>query len=156
MSRSPKSATQSERGAAAVELALFGAILCLLVGASVGALRLVADNNHLNQVTEAATRYATRSSQDPNLIGTYRTRPTAAEVTAYVESISNLPVTAVEVTPDPTTAFPGDEVTVVVTVHHDAGPLADVANSLAGLIGQDPIFPDGGMELRSAVTMREE
>ena len=147
---------ESDKGAAAVELALFLPLLVLLAALSVGAVRMVADQNHLNQVTETAARYATRSAADPGSSGPYSTRRTTAEVTAYVESLSDLPVVETLVSPDPTLTFPGDDVTVTITVQHDAGPLADAANALVGLIGQDPVFPEGGMQMRSAVTMRKE
>ena len=147
---------RSETGGAAVELALFLPILVLLVAASVGAVRMVADQNHLNQVTESAARFATRSSVDPLNPEPYGTARTAAAVAAYVEELSDLPVLEVVVTPEPTTAYPGTDVTVSITVHHDAGPLADAANAVAGLIGQDPVFPEGGRQMHSAVTMRKE
>ena len=147
---------RGERGAAAVELALFLPILILLMAASVGAVRMVADQNHLNQVTETAARYATRSSVDPMDAGPYTTRRTAAQVAAYVQELSDLPVLEVLVTPDPTLAYPGADVTVSVTVQHDAGPLADAANAVSGLLGQGPVFPEGGKQMRSAVTMRKE
>lgn len=147
---------KNETGGAAVELALFLPILVLLVAASVGAVRMVADQNHLNQVTESAARFATRSSVDPMNPEPYSTRRTTAAVVAYVEELSDLPVLAVVVSPDPTLAYPGTDVTVSVTVQHDAGPLADAANAVAGLLGQDPVFPEGGRQMHSAVTMRKE
>ena len=145
-----------ERGAAALELALFLPVLVLLVGLAVGAVRMVGDQNHLNQVTESAARFATRSAVDPMNPEPYRTRRTPEAVAAYVEELSDLPVLEVSVTPDPTIVYPGSDVTVSVTVHHDAGPLADLANTLVGLIGQDPVFPEGGLQMSSAVTMRKE
>lgn len=147
---------KNERGAAAVELALFLPVLILLVGLGVGAVRMVGDHNHLNQVTESAARFATRSSVDPMNPVPYSTRRTPEAVAAYVEELSRLPVLEVVVTPDPTIAYPGTDVTVSVTVHHDAGPLADLANAVADLIGQDHTFPEGGVQMRSAVTMRKE
>ncbi len=150
-----KRRVDSERGAAAVELALFLPLLFLLAALSVGAVRMVADQNHLNQVTETAARYATRAAADPGAT-TYSTRRTTAEVAAYVEELSDLPVLEVVVTPDPTLAYPGDDVTVAITVQHDAGPMADAANALTGVIGQGPVFPEGGKQMQSAVTMRKE
>lgn len=147
---------RDERGAAAIELALFLPMLVLLVAFSVGAVRMIADQNHLNQVTESAARFATRSSVDPMNPEPYSTARTPAAVAAYVEEMSDLPVLEVVVTPDPTTAYPGTDVTVSITVHHDAGPLAGVANAVAGLIGKDPVFPEGGRPMQSAVTMRKE
>ena len=148
--------TRSERGAAAIELALFLPMLVLLVAFSVGAVRMVSDQNHLNQVTESAARFATRSSVDPLDPEPYSTVRTPAAVAAYVEELSDLPVLEVVVTPDPMTVYPGADVTVSITVHHDGGPLADAANAVAGLIGQDPVFPEGGRPMSSAVTMRKE
>lgn len=147
---------RSEHGAAAVELALFLPMLVLLVAASVGAVRMVADQNHLNQVTESAARFATRSAIDPMNPELYSTRRTTAAVVAYVEQLADLPVLGVVVTPDPTLAYPGDDVTVSVTVQHDAGPLADAANAVAGLLGRAAVFPEGGRQMHSAVTMRKE
>ena len=151
-----KTRFRSERGAAAVELALFLPIMLLLAALSVGAVRMVADQNHLNQITESAARYATRSAADPGSSGPYSTRRTTAEVVAYVERLSDLPVLETLVSPEPALTFSGDDVTVTVTVQHDAGPLADAANALVGLIGQDPVFQEGGVQMRSAVTMRKE
>ncbi len=152
----PARENNNERGAAAVELALFLPMLILLVALSVGAVRMVADQNHLNQVTESAARFATRSSVDPLNPEPYSTARTSASVAAYVEHLSDLPILEVVVSPDPTTAYPGTDVTVSITVHHDAGPLADAANAVAGLIGKGPVFPEGGRPMHSAVTMRKE
>ena len=151
-----KTRFSSETGAAAVELALFLPVMILLAALSVGAVRLVADQNHLNQVTETAARYATRSAADPGSAGPYSTRRTVAEVKAYVETLSDLPVVETLVSPDPMLTFSGDDVTVTITVQHDAGPLADAANALVGLMGQGPVFQEGGVQMRSAVTMRKE
>lgn len=152
----PRSTQRDERGAAALELALFLPVMALLIALGVGATGMVSDQNHLNQVTETAARFATRAADDPVNPGPYGTRPTPAAVAAYVEEISELPVVEVTVTPDPNLAFPGDDVTVAVTLQHDVGPLGHAANALAGLMGRDPVFPEGEVQMRSAVTMRKE
>ena len=148
--------TADERGAAAIELALFLPMMALLIAMAVSATGLVSNQNHLNHVTETAARFATRAGDDPSNPRPHGTAPTPGAIAAYVEEISDLPVVQVQVTPDPTLTYPGGDVTVSVTLQHDAGPLGSVANAVSGLIGRDPVFPEGGMQLRSAVTMRKE
>ena len=147
---------RDQTGAAAIELALFLPFMALLLAMAVSTTGLVSDQNHLNHVTETAARFATRADDDPTSPRPHGTPPTAGAVAAYVEEISDLPVVEVTVTPDPTLTYPGGDVTVSVTLQHDAGPLGSVANAVSGLIGRDPVFPEGGMQMRSAVTMRKE
>lgn len=147
---------KDERGAAAIELVLFVPLLALLMAMAVSGTTLVADQNHLNQLTETAARYATRASDDPVNPRPHGAAPTTAAVAAYVAEISHLEVVEVTVSPDPTLVPAGSDVTVDVTVQRDGGPLADAANAVAGLFGEGPVFPEGGMQMRSAVTMRKE
>ena len=146
----------NETGAAALELALFLPVMALLIALGVSTTGMVADQNHLNHVTENAARFATRAAGDPSHPGPYGARPTPAAVAAYVEELSELPVLEVSVTPDPALVYPGEDVTVAVTLQHDVGPLGSAANALAGLMGRDPVFPEGEVQMRSAVTMRKE
>ena len=147
---------ENERGAAAIELALFLPMMALLIAMAVSATSLVSNQNHLNHVTESAARYATRAAGDPANPRPYGTAPTPPAIAAYVDEISDLPVVEVAVSPDPTLTYPGGDVTISVTLQHDAGPLGSVANAVSGLIGRDPVFPEGGMQLRSVATMRKE
>lgn len=146
---------RDDRGAAAVEFALLLPLVAFLAMAGVTAIRLFNDHGELTKLSSAGTRYATRAALDPDR-AEYRFRPNAAEVEAYIRSIATVPVDDVTVSPDPTTAFPGDEIVVTITTHTDAGPLASAANALAGILGQDDPFPDGDITYTTSTAMREE
>jgi len=100
--------------------------------------------------------------------GTYRRRPTAAEVQAFARDTADdqsLSVT-VEVCPvaTPTTCAPGDPSsarsgdTIAVTVRQtvDLSFLGSVANAVGNLVGAGDIAPDGNWTASSVATGREE
>ncbi|HUR49438.1 MAG TPA: TadE/TadG family type IV pilus assembly protein [Acidimicrobiales bacterium] len=144
--------TQREGRAAAVELALFTPLLVLLLLAALGVTEYVADRRHLSYVTEQAARFAAGRAPEPGSPRPPGVRPTPEAVAAYVAEISDLPLVEVTVTPDPALLFPGAPVTVGVTLHHDIGPIADIADTLAGLIGHEQDLSEEGIELQSTVT----
>lgn len=147
---------RDDRGASAVELALFLPLIALLVALGVTTVHFVSARVHLDAVGGSAVRYATRAAADPGRAEGWRTRPTSAEVASHVAGLSRLPVESVVVTPEPVSAHPGTEVTVEITAIHDPGVLADAANSIASLIGQEPPFPGGTIRLTSTATSRQE
>jgi hypothetical protein len=110
----------------------------------------------LNQVSEAGARYATAAHQDPENPGVYQFRPDATAVVAYIRRISDAPLDSVTVSPDPANAFPGTQITVTVTRNVSFGPLGRAANWIAGMVNADEPFPEGGVEITSTATMREE
>ena len=148
-------AGRDERGAAAVELALVLPVLALVAMATAPLVRLYADHAQVVALAQHGARYATRADRDPERGDVARYRPTADEVRASVADAAEIPVT-VTVTPSPDDALPGDSVTVIVVADRPIGPLGVVVNAAAGLVGGEPPFPDGGVELRSTVVMREE
>ena len=131
-------------------------VLVLAVLVAFSATEYVADRRHLSHVAEQAARFATGAQPSPSVPQPPQAPPTPAAVAGYVEELSDLPVVAGNVTPDPTLLFPGAEVTVEVTVQHDLGPVADVADALAGLFGQDQNLSEEGMHLNSRVTKSKE
>ncbi len=145
-----------DRGAAAVELALWLPVLLLLAVGAAAMAGLVVDYGRATDLSARAARYATRSAVDPARPGDARLRPTPAEVDAYVRSIARVEVRSVDVSPDPSSSFPGTDVTVRIRSHASLGPLAAVMNSVAALLHQSPVFPDGGVDLTTVATMREE
>lgn len=145
-----------QHGGATLELALFLPALLLAALAGAFALRLLLDYGHLNHVSEAGVRYATRVALDPTRPGEYRLRPTVAEVEAYIREIADVPLSAVAVSPDPATALPGTEVVVAVTARRDLGPAGRAASALARLVGAGDLFPDGGVVITATAAMREE
>ena len=147
---------RSERGVAAVELALMLPVLVFLVMAAVPVASAVIAYVDLNEASEAGARYATAAHLDPENPAVYRFRPDAAGVEAYVRRVSDVPLESVTVAPDPASSLPGTQVTVTLTHRVSFGPLAGVANGLAGLVGADDPFPGGGVVLQSTATMREE
>jgi hypothetical protein len=134
-----------------MELAIFTPLLVLLLFAALALTEYVADRRHVGYVTEQAARFATGSAQEPRSPRPPGVRPTPEAVAAYVAEISDLPVVEVTVTPDPTRLFPGSEVTVGVTVQHDIGPIAVIADAVAGALGRDQDLSDEGIELHSEV-----
>jgi Flp pilus assembly protein TadG len=147
---------RAERGVAAVELALMLPVVVFLVMTAVPSVAAVIAYVDLSEASEAGARYATAAHLDPENPTVYRFRPDAAGVAAYLRRISEVSLDSVSVTPDPSNALPGTEVTITLTHHVSFGPLARVANALAGLVHADPPFPDGGVVLTSTATMREE
>lgn len=148
--------TRSERGIAAVELALVLPVVVFLVMTAVPVAAAVVAYVELNEASEAGARYATAAHLDPENPGVYRFRTDAAGVEAYVRRISDVPLASVTVSPDPSAALPGTQVTLTLTHQVSFGPLATVANALAGLVGADDPFPGGGVVLTSTASMREE
>ena len=148
--------TQSERGSAAVELAVSLPVMVLLILLAFSATELFWNKRHLDDVASEAAHFATVASDEPRSPRPSGTRPTPEAVAAFVGEISELPVLEVAVSPDPTTIHPGEEVTVEVVLKHDVGPLATLVNGLNALIGNDPPFPDGAMQLNSVVTAVKE
>lgn len=142
-----------ERGAAALELALFLPLLmAFAAGAYIGA-RLMIVHADLNQVTAATARYATRAALDPTRPQSYAFRPTEADVWAYAEEIAGFPIDEVTVEPDPAKTAPGKEVTVTVQTHVDLGPF----NAVFGpLINDSSCSTANAVCLTSTATMREE
>lgn len=143
---------QREGRTALIELAVFLPLLVLLLLVALSVTEYVADRRHVAYVTDQATSFATGAPQERPSAQAAGTPPTPQAVAAYVAQISDLPVVEVTVTPDPTLLYPGAEVTVDVTMHHDLGPLAAIADALAGLVGHDQNLADEGMELHSSVT----
>ena len=142
----------TERGSAAIELAVFLPVFILLVLAAFSATELFWNHRHLDDVTEAAARFATAAPDEfrgPRPAGT---QPTPEAVSAFVGEISELPVLDVQVSPNPLHVGPGQEVTVAVTLEHEVGPIAGIVNALNELIGNDPVFPGGVMQLDSTVS----
>jgi Flp pilus assembly protein TadG len=147
---------RSQRGIAAIELAIVLPLLVFLAMTAVPVIAMELNYAELNQVSQAGARYATAAHLDPETPGVYRFRPDTAAVEAYVRRISDLPLDSVTVAPDPASSFPGDQITVTVTYRASLGPLATVANALAGLVRARPPFPEGGTVLTSTAVMREE
>lgn len=145
-----------QRGGAAVELAIFLPLLFFLAFGGFTTVMVLRDYSELNQLSQTGARYATRAALDPTRPTEYRFRPTADEVEAYVREVAALPVTSVEVAPDPSTASPGDEVTVTVHTTSDLGVFGWLANTMSGLVGGDEPFPEGGIDMASTASMREE
>lgn len=152
----PIARLRHQDGTAAVEFALMLPVLVLMVMIAVPVVSTVLGYIDLNEASEAGARYATAAHLDPENPGVYRFRPDADAVETYLRRISDVPLESVSVSPDPATALPGTQVTVTVTHRVPMGPLARVANFFAGLVGDDPLFPDGGLVLTSTATMREE
>ena len=137
-------------------MALFLPVLVLLLFVALSLTEYVADRRHLAYVTDQATRFAAGAPQDPTSPRAPGVRPTPDAVAAYVTEISDLPVLEVTVSPDPTLLYPGAEVTVAVAAKHDLGPLADIADALAGVIGREQDLSDEGVELHSTATKLKE
>lgn len=148
--------TRTERGSAAVELVLFLPVMIILILVAFSATELFWNRRHLDDVTEEAARFATAAADEPRSPRPSGTQPTPEAVAAFVAEISEMPVLDVQVSPNPTHVAPGGEVAVAVTLEHDVGPLAGIVNALNRLIGNDPVFPDGVMQLDSTVSMRKE
>lgn len=142
---------QRQGRTAAIELAIFTPLLVLLLFAALAVTEYVSDRRHIAYVAEQAARFATGSAQEPRSPRPPGVQPTPEAVAAYVGEISDLPVVEVTVTPDPTLLFPGSEVTVGITAQHHIGPIAVIADALAGMIGHDQDLSGEGIELHSEV-----
>jgi Flp pilus assembly protein TadG len=143
-----------ERGAAAVELALFLPALVMLAAGAYAGAKIMLVHADLNGVTEAAARYATRAALDPTTPDAYTFRPTGAQVAAYVDDVASFPIDDVTVSPDPATVAPDTEVAVTVRTHVDLGLLNPVFGPL--FESDDPACPANAICLTSTARMREE
>jgi Flp pilus assembly protein TadG len=157
---------RDQRGAAAVELAMFVPLLVMMFTGAAFVVRLVLGYHALTDLSETGARYATRAQLDPDT-GEYRFRPTATEVTAYIQSVADekgLDLQAVSVSPDPSTAYPGTPVTISVTAVIDRGVIGRAAREMGeafpGMFGDADFSPETCGEellcLSTTVTMREE
>jgi Flp pilus assembly protein TadG len=157
---------RQQRGAAAVELALFVPLLVLMFIGGAFVVRLALGYHALTDLSETGARYATRAQLDPDT-GEYRFRPTAAQVTAYIQTVADekgLDLEAVSVSPDPSTAYPGTPITISLTAVMDRGVLGRAARELGeafpGLLGDTDFPPETCGEelfcLSTTATMREE
>ncbi len=156
-----------ERGAAAVEFALFLPILAFIVAAAVFVVGLVLDYHTLTDISQSGARYATRAGLDPEDPFVYSFRRSPSQVVAYVKQLATkegLTVESVTVSPSPAKSPPGTPITVTVTAKVGTGVLGSVAGGIAdgfpGFFGGSD-FPSGGCAeetfcLVSAATMREE
>ncbi len=157
---------REQRGAAAVEMAIFVPLLVFLFTGAAFVVRLVLGYHALVDLSETGARYASRAQLDPDT-GEYRFRPTAAQVTAYIQSVADergLDLEGASVSPDPSTAFPGTPITISVTAVVDRGVLGraarEVGNAFPGMFGDadfaTPTCGDEGFCLTTTATMREE
>lgn len=135
-----------------MEILLFLPVLVLLVLGGLSATEYISDRRHVAYVTDQAARFATGAPPQRGGPRPPAVPPTPDAVAAYVAQISDVPIAAVTVTPDPTVLFPGSEVTVAVTARYDLGPLADLADALAGVVGLDQDLSEDGLDLNSTVT----
>ena len=125
----------TDDGSSSFELAWVLPILLLVLALMVPTLQAGWQYMTMSRATASGIRYATRV--DPNAressVGLTR-RPTAAEVDAFVrEAAQPLELESVTVTPEPAGALPGEAITVTVSHEVVFGPLASLANGVAGL-----------------------
>ena len=119
--------TDSERGAALIELTVAFVALSLVALCFLGLTQLFFDYQHLAAASRATARYATKADVDP---ATGRRRPTTAEVQAFaLQSAGPLAAAnvAVALSTDNQAGRPGDEVAVTLTSPETGGAYAVIA-----------------------------
>lgn len=133
---------RDERGAAAVEMALFAFLLVALLGVVGPLIVAIQEQVALGRAAGSAARFATstpdrkRTDCDGNGMGRDR-RPNSAQVVREAECVrfgSEAPASgfSVTVSGDPASASPGDEISVTVSNTVDLGPLGS-------LLGRDEV-----------------
>lgn len=126
-----------EEGAAAVEFGLILPLLLVFLAMVAPVIKFGYDYMVLQRAVSHGVRYASRADINPVVRsdGSLGRRPLPSEVRAFVSDSSNGKVLAetVDVTPNPTLALPGEQITVAVDYELSYGPLADIANAVKGL-----------------------
>jgi len=121
-----------EEGISALELGLVLPVLLVIFALTVPLVKAGFEYITLSRATAHGVRFATRV--DPNARSSadgLTRRPTADEVGAFVrDAAGGLVLDEVTVTPEPTSALPGDVVTVRVSYEVSFGPLATLANAI--------------------------
>ena len=156
-----------ERGAAAVELALFLPLLVFAFAAVTSVVSLILDYHALTDISSTGARYATRAGLDPEDPGVYAFRRSVPQVRAYVSQLASregLEVEAITVSPAPNQSFPGTPITVSVTARLGEGVFGAVARNVAEAFpgsfgdyeGVPANCPEDAFCLTSTATMREE
>jgi Flp pilus assembly protein TadG len=126
-------ARSDERGAAAVEMAILVSLLVALLAVVGPLIYAIQEQVYLGRAAGSAARFASatpdrkRFDCDGNAMANDR-RPSAAQVEREAECVrfGSGPVSSsfsVTVTPDPSTAAPGDRITVTVSDTVDLGLL---------------------------------
>ena len=140
-----------EEGAAALELGIILPILMVFLAFVAPVIKFGYDYMVLQRAVSHGVRYASRVDINPitRSDGSSGRRPLPSEVKAFVSDSSNGKVLAdtVDVTPNPTLALPGEQITVAVDYELSYGPLADIANAVKGA------FFGGGAFLPSSTTV---
>jgi len=156
-----------ERGAAAVELALFLPLLVFAFAAVTSVVGLILDYHALTDISSTGARYATRAGLDPEDPGEYAFRRSVPQVQAYVNQLASregLEVESITVSPAPNQSFAGTPITVSVTVRLAEGVLGALARNVAdafpgsfgGYEGPPANCSEDAFCLTSTATMREE
>lgn len=140
-----------EEGAAALEFGIILPILLVLLAFLAPVVKFGYDYMVLQRAVAHGVRYASRADINPTVRsdGSLGRRPLPSEVKSFVSASSNGKVQAsgVDVTPDPTLALPGEQITVEIDYELSYGPLADIANAVKGA------FFGGGAFLPSSTTV---
>jgi Flp pilus assembly protein TadG len=144
----------AEDGISAIQFAFVLPILMLLLVVVAPLVKAGWEYHVLTRATSHGIRYATRVDTNARMSEAGLTRrPTATEVAEFVrEAASPLDASgiAVEVTPDPSGAMPGELVTVTATYEISFGPMAELANRMKGLFWGGQILPESSTVAVSA------
>ena len=133
---------RSDRGAAALEMALLVTMLALLVTLTAPLAVLFQQKIALERVAGAVARYATQVTANIRY-GVAGRRPSYSEVVAEASADWSLvraaptPIT-VTLSKDPATAKAGDQIDVTASTTVDLGPFGSVLK-LAGLAGNSTV-----------------
>jgi Flp pilus assembly protein TadG len=135
---------RDDSGAATLEFGVLLPLLLLLLVAAVPVIKAGWEFMILDRAVAHGVRYASRVDVNArSFSGGLTRRPTAAEVQTFVQqAASPLAPSSVTVSPDPTSAMPGERITVAATHEITLGGIADVANGVSTLLlGRGGIFP---------------
>lgn len=149
---------RAESGGATMEFALLLPLLMLLLATAAPVVKAGWEYMVLDRAVAHGVRYASRVDVNARTFsGGLTRRPTAEEVQAFVrQTAAPLLPSAVTVTPEPTSALPGEQITVEATYEISFAGVAAAANGVdAVLFGGDGIFPQS-MTVMVSATGREE
>ena len=143
-----------------MEFGLIVPVLLVMLAFVAPLIKFGYDYMVVQRAVSHGVRYASRADVNPQVRadGSLGRRPLPGEVRSFVADSSNGMVSAadVQVSPDPSKALPGEQITVTVSYPLNYGPLAEIANGVKAAFFGGGAFLPVTTEVRVSARGREE